>query len=217
MNALEEMQQQVAEPVGPPVIRRPLVMTTAMLDEMVLSPEEQIRLLCAISECGDRQAFALLFRHFAPRVKSFLMRSGVLANTAEELAQETMLNVWRKASYFDPQRAGVATWVFTIARNLRIDYLRQQKRRSPLDEDPSDLVDAPHDGETIILMEEQEARVRSALLQLSEEQATVVKLSFFAEKPHSEIASELGIPIGTVKSRIRLAMLRLRTLLDDTR
>lgn len=190
-------------------------MSSAELDEMTLTPEAQIRMVRAVAQQGDRTAFATLFRHFAPRLKTFLTRSGLPTNTAEELAQETMINVWRKASYFDPARAGVATWIFTIARNLRIDHLRQLKRQAPIADDPTDEGEEPHTGETFLLTAEREARVRVALTQLSEEQMNVVRLSYFSEKPHSEIAAELDIPIGTVKSRIRLAMAHLRSLLDE--
>lgn len=216
MNALEPSAVSV-KPVAPRPPRRVVRMSTAPPDEMTLSPEAQVRLVAAIAASADRQAFAILFRHFAPRVKTFLMRSGLPALTAEELAQETLLSVWRKASYFDPGRAGVATWIFTIARNLRIDHLRQQRRRDAQEEDPSEEADGPPTGESVLITAEREAIVRRALTQLSDEQATVVKLSYFGDKPHSEIASELGIPIGTVKSRIRLAMLRLRALVDDLR
>lgn len=183
---------------------------------MTLSPEAQARLVASIAAAADRQAFAILFRHFAPRVKTFLIRSGLPANTAEELAQETLLNVWRKAAYFDRSRAGVSTWIFTIARNLRIDHLRQGRVRDRSIEDPTDERDEPLSGEAIVMAAEREAKVRIALTKLSDEQAAVVRLSFFSEKPHSEIAEELGIPIGTVKSRVRLAMQHLRTLLDES-
>lgn len=180
-----------------------------------LSSDEQIRLVTAIAETADRDAFRKLFTYFGPRLKTFVMRRGLGATAAEEVVQETMLSVWRKASYFNAERAGVATWIFTIARNLTIDFQRRDRSGVALDEDPSERPDAPATGEAIVLAGEREARVRTALKSLSPEQLAVVRLSFFAEKPHVEIAEELGIPLGTVKSRVRLAMQRLRTLLDD--
>jgi RNA polymerase sigma-70 factor (ECF subfamily) len=171
-------------------------------------------LMCAVAAAADRQAFAVLFQCFAPRLKTYLMRSHLAANMAEELAQETMLTVWRKASYFDPSRASVATWIYTIARNIRIDYLRRARHLRAV---PDDLVaeqEAPS-AETLVMADERDARVRAALANLSPEQAVVVRLSFFSEKPHAEIAQELGIPLGTVKSRVRLALSRLRAVLDD--
>lgn len=172
-------------------------------------------LIRAIAERGDRDAFARLFRHFAPRLKAFLMRGGLPANAAEELAQETMLAVWRKASYFDPARAAASTWIFTIARNLSIDLKRRERHgqtsRAEMLEEGVDEAS----GETILMGAEREARVRAALARLSEDQATIVRLSFFQDKPHSQIAQELGIPLGTAKSRVRLALARLRTLLED--
>ncbi|MDI4658852.1 sigma-70 family RNA polymerase sigma factor [Xanthobacter autotrophicus] len=172
-------------------------------------------LVVAIARTADREAFALLFRHFAPRVKAFLMRSGLAANAAEELAQETLLTVWRKASYFDPARAAASTWIFTIARNLSIDLKRRERHMGTVDLDAVDEEADETSGETILMSAEREARVRAALSKLSEEQATIVRLSFFQEKPHSQIAQELGIPLGTAKSRVRLALSRLRTLLED--
>jgi RNA polymerase sigma-70 factor (ECF subfamily) len=181
----------------------------------VLTADEQCRLLSVIATERDCQAFALLFKHFAPRLKTFLMRSGLAANIAEELAQETLLTVWHKASFFDPSRAGVSTWIFTIARNIRIDYQRRDCRPKPVDIDPSDEVDMPPSTELVMMAAERDTRVREALHFLSEDQMTIIRLSFFHEKPHSEIARELGIPLGTVKSRVRLAMNRLRSLLGD--
>lgn len=172
-------------------------------------------LLRAVAQAGDREAYAALFRHFAPRVRAFLVKMGLAPNAAEELAQETLLTVWRKASYFDPTRAGAATWIYTIARNLFIDLKRRERHRAAL---AADALDEPVDemsGEHILMGAERDARVRAALSALSEEQATIVKLSFFQEKPHSAIAEELGIPLGTAKSRVRLALGRLRVLLED--
>ncbi|WP_051679495.1 sigma-70 family RNA polymerase sigma factor [Xanthobacter sp. 91] len=179
------------------------------------SGAELSALIVAIATRADREAFGRLFRHFAPRVKSYLVRSGLPANAAEELAQETLLTVWRKATYFDPTRAAASTWIFTIARNLSIDLKRRERYGDTYKaETHEDEVDETS-GETILMTAEREARVRAALAKLSEEQATIVRLSFFQEKPHSQIAQELGIPLGTAKSRVRLALNRLRALLED--
>ncbi|MFZ5779129.1 MAG: sigma-70 family RNA polymerase sigma factor [Pseudomonadota bacterium] len=174
---------------------------------------EFARLIRKVAVDRDRQAYARLYSYFAPRVTAFLRKSGLPGNTAEEIAQEVMLAVWRKASYFDPSRAGAATWIFTIARNRRIDHLRRSRVAVALETDLPEESEPPPSGEAFLLAAEREASVRAALETLSEEQAMVVRLSFFSEKPHSEIARELGLPLGTVKSRVRLALGRLRTLL----
>ena len=180
-----------------------------------VTSHELAQLIQTIAATHDRAAFAQLFEHFAPRVKAYMIRLGANAGTAEDLAQETMLLVWRKADYFDPAKAGAATWVFTIARNLRIDVLRQEHHPNVcLDdilapEDPAPLADA------VVSAAEQENLLKSALKTLPKEQAEVIELSFFAGKPHAEIEKDLGIPLGTVKSRLRLAMIRLRTLLAE--
>jgi RNA polymerase sigma-70 factor (ECF subfamily) len=174
-------------------------------------PEQLIQ---AIATCGDRTAFTLLFLRFAPRVKAYLMQLGLDAGSAEELAQEVMLLIWRKATQYDPQRATAAAWIFTIARNLRIDRARRTRLAIPIadpgvEPPPTSLADA------ILLAQDRGARVRAALATLPSEQADVVRLSFFDERPHADIERVLGIPLGTVKSRLRLAMSRLRTLLED--
>lgn len=186
-----------ARPLDDPAGRR--------LDDLVL----------AVAARRDRSAFAALFNHFAPRVKSYLMRFGATPGEAEELAQEAMLLVWEKASYFDPQRAGASVWIFTIARNLRISQVRKDKRFMAREPDPSEAPDDPVPTDDLLLASERDEKVREALSLLSEEQAQIVQLSFFSEKPHAEIAQELGLPLGTVKSRIRRAMLRLRSHLED--
>ncbi len=171
-------------------------------------------LIAAIATRGDRAAFATLFNHFAPRVKSYMLRLGATQEAAEELAQETMLIVWRRAGAFDGSRAAASTWIFTIARNLRIDALRRD-RRPILGEDPSMAAPRPILPDATISATQDEIRIASAIGTLSADQARVVREAFFSDKPHSEIASDLGLPLGTVKSRLRLAMARLRTLLGE--
>ena len=162
----------------------------------------------------DRAAFAELFGHFAPRVKGFLMRYGLPDVLSEDLAQETMLTVWRKADQFDPTRAGVSTWIFTIARNKRIDRLRRDRGGATASFDISDETERCGSSEEFAIAAETAEQVRRAIAALPDNQAQIVRLSFFAEKPHAEIAQELGIPLGTVKSRVRLALARLRGLLE---
>ncbi|HWJ73690.1 MAG TPA: sigma-70 family RNA polymerase sigma factor [Kaistia sp.] len=178
-------------------------------------PSELGRLIEAVGQCRDREAFARLFDHFAPRLKTYLMRAGANPGAAEDFAQEAMLTVWRKAALFDPARAGASTWIFTIARNLRIDAARREKlgQREP---DLTDQPDDPEQPDTILAGADDAARVNSALAALTAEQVRIVKLSYFHEKAHAEIARELGIPLGTVKSRLRLAIIRLRGLLSET-
>jgi RNA polymerase sigma-70 factor, ECF subfamily len=171
-------------------------------------------LLRSIAVDRDRAAFAELFGHFAPRVKGFLMRYGLPDVLSEDLAQETMLTVWRKANRFDPARAGVSTWIFTIARNKRIDRLRRD-RGGAARFDISDEADNCGSSEELAIAEETAEQVRMAIAALPDNQAQIVRLSFFAEKPHAEIAQELDIPLGTVKSRVRLALARLRGLLES--
>ena len=179
--------------------------------------EELIQLVKAVGTTADRQAFAVLFKHFAPRLVTWLVRGGTSVASAEELAQEAMVIVWRKAESFDPDRAGVSTWVFTIARNLRID--RHRRGAEPADTGPferdeeADPAPAPDQA---LDTRRRERQVRAALRRLPPEQARVLHLSYFAEEPHAEIARELHLPLGTVKSRIRLAVSNLRRLIDAT-
>jgi RNA polymerase sigma-70 factor (ECF subfamily) len=178
------------------------------------APDGFADMIGAIASHADRDAFAALFGHFAPRVKSYMLRMGAEPQLAEELAQETLLAVWRKAAAFDRAKAAPSTWIFTIARNLRIDAARRDRRREPV-EDPSDAPPAEPIPDDSLAAVQSESRIRTALGALPPEQAQVVRLSFFSDKPHSEIAEELKLPLGTVKSRMRLAMNRLRELLGD--
>lgn len=184
-------------------------------DRNARSPADLVRLIEAVAARQDRDAFAALFDHFAPRIKAFLMRGNMPAAGAEELAQEALLIVWRKASQFDRERAGAASWVFTIARNLRIDSARREQRGKVLDLEANEDAEPPSPPDVELLAAERDSRVRAALEHLTVEQLRVVRLSFFEGKAHGDIAAELELPLGTVKSRIRLAMNRLRELLGD--
>ena len=163
----------------------------------------------------DRAAFQLVFAHFGPRIKAYLMKQGAPAAAAEDLAQEAMLVLWRKSALFDPAKASAGTWIFTIARNLRIDAIRKERRPQFDPDDPSLAPDTVRGADDGMAASQDEAAVRIALRDLPPDQARIVELSFFADKPHSQIAAELSIPLGTVKSRLRLAMARLRAALGD--
>jgi RNA polymerase sigma-70 factor, ECF subfamily len=172
-------------------------------------------LLVLVADKQDRTAFAELFSYYAPRVKSYLMRLGADGAAAEEITQDVMVTVWRKAGLFDRSQASVSTWIFRIARNRRIDVFRRTKRP---DLDPEEAmilpaaVEAP--GERIEAMET-EARVREAMRDLPEEQLLLLRLAFYEGLSHREIAEKLDVPLGTVKSRIRLAFVKMKSRLGD--
>lgn len=171
-------------------------------------------LILAIARSGDRDAFARLFSFYAPRLKSYLIRMGAPAGVAEELAQEAMISIWRKAGLFDPARASAATWIFRIARNLRLDALRRETSAAAYRPDPSDEPDPPASPEAAQLAQQGAAQLRTAMATLAPEQVEVLRLSYFQDRPHTEIAEQLNLPLGTVKSRIRLALQRLRNALE---
>ena len=172
-------------------------------------------LIEAVANKRDREAFGVLFDHFAPRIKTFMIRRGASDAVAEDLAQEALLIVWRKAATFDPARASASAWIFTIARNLRIDQFRRDQRAAS--NTHLDMVepDEPARPDQIVVGQDNDDHVRSALKRLPAEQLRVIQLSFFEGKAHGEIAQALNIPLGTVKSRLRLAFTRLRDLLDE--
>lgn len=159
----------------------------------------------------DRAAFELLFRHFAPRVKTYCMRLGADASIAEEITQETMVSVWSNATQFDRRKANVSTWIFTIARNLSIDRFRKSRRPQF---DPCDPAFVPDDAErpdAILEQGENEERLRDILQTLSTAERDVLMLSFYRHFSHGEIAKQLDVPLGTVKSRTRLAFAKIRS------
>jgi RNA polymerase sigma-70 factor (ECF subfamily) len=168
----------------------------------------------AIAAAQDRQAFALLFRHFAPKVKGYVLKMGASRAEAEEVMQDAMLTVWRKAASFDRTQASVATWIFTIARNRRIDVIRKEKRP---EYDPSDPMLVPEDAvapDAALSASERQERLAAAIQGLPQEQLDLVKEAFYQAKTHAEIAAQTKLPLGTVKSRLRLAFARLRRALS---
>ena len=186
-----------------------------VMDRTGLEPAQLNALVVAVGRARDRAAFKDLFDHFAPRVKGYLMRLGAGNAVAEDLAQEAMLTLWRKAALFDPDKASASTWIFTIARNLRIDAIRKERRPELDPNEPALQPEAERQADETMDWAKAEDRLKAAMTQLPREQAAIIELSFLAEKPHSMIARELGLPLGTVKSRIRLAMARLRQALGD--
>lgn len=179
---------------------------------MTLEPSEfaagWVDHLARIRDQKDQAAFVELFQHFAPRVKGFLIRSGLEPTLAEECAQEAMATVWNKAHLFDPTRASVATWVFTIARNKKIDTLRKQRRPEP--EDLTWGPEAEPEQADIIVLQQETEHLGAALAALPAKQRELIEKAYFGDLSHSEIAAQTGLPLGTIKSRIRMALERLR-------
>ncbi len=175
---------------------------------VVVESGEWVEQMLKVARESDESAFGELFAHFAPRVKAFLMKSGTDRAMAEECAQEVMATVWHKAHLFDPSRASVATWIFTIARNRRIDALRKARRPEPEDlpwgpEPEPDQADA-------LALQQESAQLGEALATLPENQRALIEQAYFGDMSHGEIAKITGLPLGTIKSRIRLALEKLR-------
>ena len=168
-----------------------------------------------IAERGDVEAFRKLFQSYAPRVKSYMMRQGADANTAEELAQETMMAVWRKAGLYSVEKGSATTWIYTIARNLRIDRLRRELTWVALPEGHDQVASTDALPDDVLTEQERKTRVQAALADLPQDQLEVVSLSYIEGLSHSEIAERLGLPLGTVKSRMRLAYQKIRDLVED--
>lgn len=171
-------------------------------------------LLAAVAATGDKRAFSELFSHFAPRVKGFLMKGGASNADADDLVQDVMVKVFNKAKLFDKSKASAATWIYAIARNARIDAIR---RVTKPDLDPDEPMLTPEESpraDIVCELKERDARIRDAVARLPAEQREAMMLHFFADEPHSAIAEQLDLPLGTVKSRLRLAIEKVRKELD---
>ncbi|WP_367187261.1 sigma-70 family RNA polymerase sigma factor [Rhizobium oryzicola] len=186
------------------------------MQEQELSNAELSRLLGLVGAERNVEAFETLFRFYSPRVRAFMAMKTRDALLAEELMQETMMSVWNKAAQFDPARGNVSAWIFTIARNLRIDAFR--RKRPVFDENDPAFVKDDAPPADVELEERQDAELlRQAMESLPPEQLEVIRRAFFEDVSHSTIAEDMGLPLGTVKSRIRLAFDKLRTSLEGRR
>ena len=178
--------------------------------------QELTTLINLIAIEKDKSAFSSLFKLVGPRIKGYLMKLGSNDIVAEDLLQEVMLTVWRKADTFDRNKAAVSTWLFTIARNKRIDMLRKEIRPQL---DPNDPMLTPNQEESpdnVYDSKQESIKITDAIKMLPEEQSKLIKMTYYEDKSHSIIAKELKMPLGTVKSRIRLASTRLKKLLEGT-
>lgn len=183
---------------------------------MATRPEELNDLLARVAANGDREAFNRLFLFFAPRIKSYLMKIGAAADLADDLAQEAMLRVWRKARLFDPSKASASTWIYTIARNLRIDAARRAAKPALDPDEPALAPEADPAPDMEVERADRDARISAAFSALPPAQHEVVRLHFMEDLAHSEIAERLNLPLGTVKSRLRLAFDKIRKDLGDS-
>jgi len=159
-------------------------------------------------------AFTRLFAYYAPRVKGYLMRLGLEPAQAEEVSQEVMVAVWRKAASFDSRQASVATWIFRIARNRRIDAFRRDQRSALDAHDPAFQPEPEAAPDAATETAQREAQLRVAMAELPPEQRDLVRVAFYEDLSHSQVAERTGLPLGTVKSRLRLAFAKLRLRLE---
>jgi len=208
---------EAISPLAQDIVSRAPVSPTADVSDQKSRMREY---LVKIGSERDEAAFAAVYDYFAGRIKSFLIGKGMNEDSAEELAQEVMLIIWRRAESYDPKKAAASTWIFTIARNRHIDFLRGNQRvEVELDDETLELETTEQDIQERHVDDQLHSnRLRSALESLPQEQRQVMHLSYFRGQSHGAIAKWLDLPIGTVKSRIRLAMQSVRTqlLTDDT-
>ena len=178
--------------------------------------QELTTLINLIATRKDKTAFSNLFKLVGPRIKGYLMKLGSNDIVAEDLLQEVMLTVWRKSETFDRNKAAVSTWLFTIARNKRIDMLRKEIRPQLDPNDPMLTPNQEDSADNIYGSKQESIKITDAIKMLPEEQSKLIKMTYYEDKSHSIIARELNMPLGTVKSRIRLASTRLKKLLEGT-
>lgn len=176
--------------------------------------DEHARLAALVAASRDRRAFAQLFDYFAPRLNGYLRKLGMDAAAAEDLAQDVMTVLWHKADLFDPSKSSLATWLFRVARNRRIDGMRRDRSHLLDQFDPMLQPDEVEPADKVVDAARRDERVRLAMLDLPDNQAELLRYAYFLGLTQSQIASETGLPLGTVKSRIRLAFARLRSVLE---
>ena len=175
------------------------------------------QLMQQVAEFRDRDAFKCLFQHFAPRVKALMIKSGAASGEAEDIAQDVMMRVWLKSIQYSNAKGAVSTWVYTIARNVRIDRLRRGSSRPYEDIDEIEVASDDAGAEAEVLAMQQAKHVNRALATLPNEQKQIIEMAFQQNMTQSEIAGRLSLPLGTIKSRMRLAYQKLRVNLEDVK
>jgi RNA polymerase sigma factor (sigma-70 family) len=193
----------------------PVTRNIAARNVVAWTPGHAAELVAKVASAADRAAFAELFNYFAPRLRSYCARQGAAPDLANELVQETMLVLWRKAASFDLAKAQVSTWLFTIVRNKRIDRLRRENRPELTADDLAIFANDETSAHDEMSAQQDASRLSVALEALPPEQRTMMVKAFFEDKSHSDIAAETGLPLGTVKSRIRLALSRLKQSIKE--
>lgn len=181
------------------------------------SPDQHALLIARVARERDRDAFSVLFLHFGPRVKALMRKAGADQDLAEDIVQDVMLTVWRKVDTYRPDRGSVGSWIFTIARNARIDRLRRASSRPYEDIEQVEIASETADGESTALASERSERVTRALTDLPTDQREILEYAFVHDMSQSEIAGKLALPLGTVKSRMRLAYAKLKMKLGELR
>ncbi len=181
----------------------------------LLNSDTPETLVSKVAENRDKQAFRLLFEYFAPRIKSFLLKQKVTDEVAEDLTQEVMVTIWQKANMFDPSKARLSTWMFRIARNKFIDKVRRQKYVEVDVDDHIKLMEAPEKTDTAVIHKQDRTRIMLAMDILKPELRHLIELSFYQYLTHSQISEQLDLPLGTVKSRMRIAFQKLRAELGE--
>lgn len=183
-----------------------------------LNPDPWAENVRRVAANRDRAAFQELYKHFTPMIRAFLLKSmgaGANRSEAEEITQEVLIKVWNKAASFNSSKASVNTWIFTIARNTRIDFIRRNdrnERKIAIE----DIWHEPESPEPLVDLQQRRAEqvIKQAMATLPDEQVQVLFKAFMEGKSHNEVAEELGLPLGTVKSRIRLALNKMQILID---
>lgn len=208
------MHEEVVIPVNKKTKAKPNV---ALLNSGNKRDDQWSQLLTEVGQNKSRAAFAQLFKHFAPLLKSFAQanrHSGALPGMAEDLVQEVMIKVWQKASGFNPEKASATTWIYTVARNCRIDMLRRKSNTQHLPLENEDFWHEPDEETPVSLLRQKrfEEQIKSSLGQLPREQSEILRKVYLEGKSHFEASNELDLPLGTVKSRVRLALQKLQIL-----
>lgn len=177
--------------------------------------QEHLALMASIAQHQDRAAFKALFLYFGPRIKAIMLKSGAGYEQAEDVVQTVMMTVWRKVHLYTPERGSVAAWIYTIARNARIDRLRRGSSQAYQDIDDLELKSDDPDGVDVVIASQRAEKIAIALGELPEDQRRIIELAYMEDISQSEIATKLALPLGTVKSRLRLAYAKLKEKLED--